>query len=70
MGGGIPIQVTQKRLMGEGLDRHDAVHAIGAVLVGYMHDPIGGGELETDPNEAYYEELKALTAESWRKQFE
>jgi len=56
--------------MGEGLDRHDAVHAIGAVLVGYMHDPIGGGELETDPNEAYYEELKALTAESWRKQFE
>jgi hypothetical protein len=26
------------RLMGEGLDRHDAVHAVGSIVVGFMYD--------------------------------
>jgi len=53
--------------MAEGLDRHDAVHAIGAVLAGYLHDLLRQPESEPDPNPGYYAELEQLTAESWRR---
>ena len=54
-------------LRAEGLSRHDAIHAIGMVLVGHVH-AIAAGELPegADPNEPYFEELKSLTAETWR----
>jgi hypothetical protein len=70
----LPVRDTVERLMGEGLDRHEAIHAVGYVLAGHMNDLVrkfdasgekpGAGE---DPNVAYFEELKALTAEQWRR---
>ena len=59
---------TLQRLQGEGLSRHDAVHAIGSVLAAQVYDVLkheqpASGE---DPNEAYAEELRKLTAASWR----
>ena len=70
LGDQLPVASTLDRLMREGLDRHDAVHAIGYVLAGHMWDlQRGAVGPEADPNEAYFEQLKALSARSWREEF-
>jgi hypothetical protein len=61
---------TLARLMHEGLDRHDALHAIAMVLVEHMNalmrddapEPAAGA----DVNAPYYEALARLTAAEWR----
>jgi hypothetical protein len=64
-----PAQRAAERLMNEGLDRHEAIHAIGSVLMAHMFDlmkkPTSGG----DPNPRYFAELEALSAEGWRREF-
>ncbi len=67
LGAETPVRATLERLMLEGLDRHDALHAIGNVLADYMHDLLRGTEPPDDPNEAYYDRLGSLTAEGWRQ---
>ena len=59
-----------ERLRAQGLDRHDMIHAIGAVLAGHMWemlraDPSTGG----DPNAEYFAALDQLSAESWRRDY-
>ncbi len=66
-GDALPVRRTLARLMGEGLDRHDALHAIGMVLMVHMHDLMKAGDVEGDPNLKYYAELERLTAEEWRR---
>lgn len=44
-----PVQATLARLMDEGLDRHDAIHAIGSVLAAHIYDLLKGTERQTDP---------------------
>jgi hypothetical protein len=61
-----PVHATLVRLMEEGLDRHDAVHAIGSVLASEVYGLLKAPELQTDPNAASYSELRHLTAASWR----
>lgn len=62
-----PVQETLDRLMRQGLDRHDAIHAIGAVLGGFIHELLCG-EQDTAPDmRCYYRRLKKLTAKRWRK---
>jgi hypothetical protein len=57
------------RLMVEGLDRHDAVHAVGSVVMGIVFDLIREkGKHTGDINTKYAEELATLTAVSWRAQ--
>jgi hypothetical protein len=63
----IPVQKTLERLMREGLDRHDAIHAIGSVLAGQMFDLIKNGSKDQDVNEKYYRQLEELTEEGWLK---
>jgi len=67
LGDEIPVRRTVERLMSEGLDRHDALHAVGSVLIGHIRDILGGPEAEpgTDPNRPYYIALDRLTAEDW-----
>jgi hypothetical protein len=50
----------------EGLDRHDAVRAIGSVLAGHMHALLVGEEGEGEVNERYYKALGKLSAPKWR----
>jgi len=70
----LPVRRIAQRLMSEGLDRHEAVHAIGSVLAGHLHDLArevkavrNPTEAESDPHKAYFDELEALTAEEWRR---
>jgi hypothetical protein len=59
-----PARETLGRMIREGLDRHDAIHAIGNVLVGYMQE-LAGGAAAAGANEKYNEELRKLTAAEW-----
>ena len=65
------VPATLARLMREGLGRHDAVHAIGSVLIGIIFDlsqkKVGA---DVDINAQYGRELAELTAASWRAQAE
>jgi hypothetical protein len=54
--------------MREGLDRHDAVHAIGSVLMGMIFDMTKGTTHRDFDREEYNRELAALTAASWRSE--
>ena len=56
-------RVTFDRLRAEGLDRHDAVHALGFVVAEQLFQASRGEEVS---EEAYMQALAALTAESWR----
>jgi hypothetical protein len=55
---------TLSRLISEGLDRHDAVHAIGAIVAAEMSDMLKDRAAH-DP-ERYARKLQALTAARWR----
>jgi hypothetical protein len=62
-----PVAAALQRLMGEGLDRHDTIHAIASVLSGVMHDAVTRKEAR-DLKTIYYIEVSRLTAEGWRSQ--
>ena len=67
LGDEIPVRRTLQRLMSEGLDRHDAIHAIGSILAEHIFDLISTPEAasKANPNDAYYAALERLTAEEW-----
>jgi len=60
------VRPTLTRLMSEGLDRHEAIHAIGSVLAEYMFQAISGSSIQEISNAAYAQALSKLTAASWR----
>jgi hypothetical protein len=68
LGDVIPVRRTLERLQQEGLDRHEAVHAVGIILVAHLNDLVGSPRSVADPNAAYYEQLSGLTATGWRRQ--
>ena len=68
MGDATVVPATLARLMREGLDRHDAIHAIGSVLLGIFFDVAKDPSKQIDINAAYGRELGELTAASWRSQ--
>jgi hypothetical protein len=67
LGDQFPAKAVLERLMSEGLDRHEAIHAIGSVLSRRMFNALKGKGSAADLNAQYVEELGQLTAESWRK---
>jgi hypothetical protein len=69
MGAEIPVGNTVSRLMREGLSRHDAIHAIGAILASRLYELMKEGPQSTDANSTYYRELDELSAESWLNSF-
>jgi hypothetical protein len=72
MGDELPVRRAVERLMGEGLDRHEAIHAVGSVLATYIHDVATGkisGETKPDPHHPYFAAVERLTAESWRRDY-
>ena len=63
-----PAKSVLLRLMSEGLERHEAVHAIGSVLAEQLFNALKDKSTETDLNAEYWSKLNRLTAQSWRKQ--
>jgi uncharacterized protein YchJ len=70
----LSVRGTLQRLMSEGLDRHQAIHAIGSVLMGYIYDLLRTADKDSqshglgpdgEANKAYFAELEDLTAERW-----
>ena len=56
-----------ERLMAEGVDRHEAIHAIGSVLLEHMQNLMREKKAGSNPHERYFEDLRTLTVET-RKQ--
>ena len=63
----IPVRGTLARLMDEGLDRHEAIHAIGTALSEHIWNLWHQTEPKADPNAPYFAALDRLTAEEWRR---
>lgn len=64
-----PVARAFERLRREGLDRHDTIHALGAVLAEHMRQLMIGELDETNPNASYFAALDRLTAASWQREF-
>jgi len=65
LGDETPVRRTVQRLISEGLDRHESIHAVGSVLAGHMNDLLRGSDAGADPNSSYYVALGQLTAKDW-----
>jgi hypothetical protein len=65
----LPVRRTMTRLMDQGLDRHEAIHAVGSVLAGHLNEIArearAGRNPEGDVNVPYFAELERLTAKDW-----
>ena len=64
LGGEYPVGEKLRQLMEEGLNRHDAIHAIGSVLMQHLLD-VMQDRAEGDLNEPYLRDLATLTAKKW-----
>ena len=67
LGDELPVERTLRRLMAEGLDRHDALHAISMELIMHVRDLVHQDEAPADTSQPYFEALERLTAEGWRR---
>ncbi|HEX6368102.1 MAG TPA: hypothetical protein VF006_04155 [Longimicrobium sp.] len=67
LGGRTPVHDAVGRLMGEGMSRHDAIHAVGAVLGKHMHRATETGVPVS--REAYYADVRAITREGWLAEY-
>lgn len=71
MGDKSPTKAAIKRLMIQGADRHEAVHAVASVLSKYFYEGVktkihkDGAAL----NAAYEEEVRNLTLQKWYGEF-
>ncbi len=61
----VTVRETVDRLQAEGLSRHDSIHAVGSVLVGRLQAVLREGTQAQFEVEAYFQDLRALTAEAW-----
>ena len=67
MGDEAPVAAALERLTAEGLDRHEAIHAIASVLAGLMFDAIKSLNRD-DLKAVYYRDVSELTADKWLSQ--
>jgi Domain of unknown function (DUF1841) len=60
-------QVTSalNRMLAQGLDRHEAIHAVASVLSNHIYEALRNPEAGTDLNQAYLRDLEGLIAEKW-----
>jgi hypothetical protein len=68
LGEATPVPETFDRLIDEGLDRHEAVHAIGGILIRIFFDAVDKPDDGDDINARYNRELDLLTAADWLSQ--
>ena len=69
LGDETPVRRTLARLVEEGVDRHEAIHAVAAALAEHMFDLFRAASPPSNPNASYFAALEKLTVESWRKTY-
>jgi len=62
------VPTTLDRLIDDGLDRHEAIHAIGSILMSIVFDAVHTTDNGEDINARYSQELAKLTAAGWQTQ--
>lgn len=62
--GHVAATAAMDRLIAEGLERHEALHAIGSIVAAEMFDVVKARR--THDADAYARKLGTLTAASWR----
>ena len=70
LGEATSVPATLDRLMDEGLDRHEAIHAIGSILTRIVYEVAREADDGSEINAKYSGELAKLTAAGWRAQVE
>ena len=65
LGDEITVQRKARQPMAQGLDRHEAIHAIGSVLINFFATALKHPEPGRDPNERYFAALARLNARRW-----
>lgn len=62
-----PVAEALVRLTGQGLSRHDGLHAVGSVLLTHMNTAAATNiPISRD---AYFSDVRQLTAESWYRDY-
>jgi len=65
----LPVATVLARLQREGLTRHDAIHAVGALLAESLYERLDDTALPGEAaNRRYFNALETLTAKSWLSQ--
>lgn len=67
LGDATPVAAALDRLMSEGMSRHDAIHAVGAVLDKHVYRAHSTGVPVS--REPYYADIRAVTKEGWLAEF-
>lgn len=67
LGAQTPVADAVARLMDEGMSRHDAVHAIGAIVSKHMHRATSTGVPIS--REAYFADVRAVTTDAWLAEY-
>jgi sirohydrochlorin ferrochelatase len=62
------VRETVARLQAEGLSRHDAIHAVASVLVGCLQALLQETAQAQFEVEAYFRELRSLSAKEWLRE--
>ena len=70
VGDELPVRRVVDRLMAEGLDRHQAVHAVGSVLLEQLIEAMKDPEAKAVSHEVYNAAVEQLTVESLRREWE
>jgi len=66
IGDDIPVAEAMDRLMAEGLDRHEAIHAVASKLTEHLWDILHvEAQPSEDLHEPYFDAVRQLTAEEW-----
>lgn len=60
-----PAVRALERLLGEGLSRHDAIHAVSSVAMSYVFDIVTGRGTANPDHAAYTRALDELTKKKW-----
>jgi len=68
-GDALPVRRKLDALVDEGLDRHEAIHAIGSVLMIHLREMMSEAPADKAALDAYFAKLDKLTGESWRREF-
>jgi uncharacterized protein YoaH (UPF0181 family) len=65
VGDEIPVREKARQLMAQGLDRHDAIHAIASVLIRHMNDVLRDPDSTDEPHRRNNAALNRLNARKW-----